>query len=62
MRSERLGNCMEEKINVTKVEDLVTQITELVGGISDNEELLIEIEVKQVDREHIKEGFYKACE
>ncbi|MCR5836872.1 MAG: hypothetical protein K6G88_10240 [Lachnospiraceae bacterium] len=53
---------MKDNINVTKVEDLVTQITELVGGISDNEELLIEIEVKQVDREHIKEGFYKACE
>lgn len=34
MRPERIGNYMKDNINLTKVEELETQIAEVVGSIS----------------------------
>lgn len=38
-----------ETFNVNQLEDIVTIITNLVGGIDENEELYIEIEVRQLE-------------
>lgn len=46
---ERLGRHMEKAIDVNKAEDVVKIITELLGGLRDDEELYVEIEVKQID-------------
>lgn len=54
MRLERLGKKMENTINVTKAEDVIEMIAELIGGIDDDEELFIEIEVRQVEPEKDK--------
>ena len=45
---------MEKEIDVTKAEDVVKKITELVGGLNDGEELYIEIEVRAVERKEDK--------
>jgi len=39
----------DETINVNQLEDIVSIITNLVGGIDENEELYIEIEVRQLE-------------
>lgn len=38
-----------ETFNVNQLEDIVSIITNLVGGIDENEELYIEIEVRQLE-------------
>lgn len=43
---------MERVIDVNKAEDVVEKISELVGGLEEDEELFIEIEVRQVERKN----------
>lgn len=54
MKLERQGKHMKKVIDVNKAEELVEKIAELLGGLEENEELYIEIEVRQVESEDAK--------